>query len=164
ANPLSRMPERSARQPGGGDRGRDQLCEGEASPAPALRAVFARPIPRVPRLGLGVAPAFHVERPRSQGAGRVAATQQLRRASRRGEEFEHWRWWQFIEAYSCTPNYQAVVRKITRALVAADPRSGSTRTLGDIFLQMVFDLAGLGNPPDRILNGPTSDVWLHPWR
>src|SRR5918994_1722976 len=39
----------------------------------------------------------------------------------------------------------------------------SARTGGYILLQIMFDLANPAGQADRVLNGPTSDVWIDPW-
>ena len=52
---------------------------------------------------------------------------------------------------------------ITRSLVAAKARRASTKTIGDIFVQIVFEILLPGVAADRVLNGPTNDVWIDPW-
>ena len=39
----------------------------------------------------------------------------------------------------------------------------SARTGGSILLQLLFDLARPGHQVDRVLKGPTNDVWIDPW-
>ena len=39
----------------------------------------------------------------------------------------------------------------------------SARTGGYTLLQLLFDLGTPGRQTDRVLNGPTSDVWISPW-
>ena len=39
----------------------------------------------------------------------------------------------------------------------------SARTGGYILLQLLFDMANPAGQVDRVLNGPTSDVWIDPW-
>ena len=39
----------------------------------------------------------------------------------------------------------------------------STRTGGYILLQLMFSLATPGAQVDRVLQGPTSEVWINPW-
>ena len=39
----------------------------------------------------------------------------------------------------------------------------SARTGGSILLQLLFDLTRAGGRADRVLDGPTSDVWIDPW-
>ncbi len=82
---------------------------------------------------------------------------------RRLEEYEKIGWWQFIEADRFSDNYRSVLGSTTRSLVAADPRKASARTIGDITLQAVMGLSTPGKTYDRVLNGPTSMVWIDPW-
>ena len=51
---------------------------------------------------------------------------------------------------------------LTRTLVAAKAREMSARTGGYILLQLLFDLSRPGGQADRVLNGPTNDVWIDP--
>jgi uncharacterized protein with NAD-binding domain and iron-sulfur cluster len=83
---------------------------------------------------------------------------------RRMAEYERTNWWDFIEADTRSTAYQTYFGNgITRSLVAAKARRASTRTIGTIFLQIVFDILLPGVAADRVLNGPTNDVWIDPW-
>jgi uncharacterized protein with NAD-binding domain and iron-sulfur cluster len=83
---------------------------------------------------------------------------------RRMEEYEKEDWWDFIGAHTRSPAYQKLFGYgITRSLVAAKANLASTKTIGDIFVQLLFDLAEPGPSSDRVLNGPTNDVWINPW-
>lgn len=83
---------------------------------------------------------------------------------RRMVEYERINWWDFIEADSRSPAYRKYFGNgITRSLVAAKARRASTKTIGSIFLQIVFDILLPGVAADRLLNGPTNDVWIDPW-
>ena len=83
---------------------------------------------------------------------------------RRMVDYERTNWWDFIEADKHSPAYQKYFGNgITRSLVAAKARRASTKTIGDIFLQIVFDILMPGVAADRVLNGPTNDVWIDPW-
>jgi 15-cis-phytoene desaturase len=82
---------------------------------------------------------------------------------RRLEEYERIPWWSFIEAEDRSGNYQKYLGSTTRTLVAADPKKASTRTVGNILLQMLFDFGTPGVGVDRVLNGPTNEVWIDPW-
>lgn len=83
---------------------------------------------------------------------------------RRLSEYEKIGWWDFLEADRFSSTYRALlVQGITRTLVAADARKASTRTDGDILLQLMFNMTDPGVHTDRVLNGPTNDVWLNPW-
>ena len=83
---------------------------------------------------------------------------------RRMDEYEKLGWWEFIGAAERSPGYQALLgHGITRSLVAAKAGLASTKTIGDIFVQLLFDIAEPGPSSDRVLNGPTNDVWISPW-
>jgi uncharacterized protein with NAD-binding domain and iron-sulfur cluster len=83
---------------------------------------------------------------------------------RRLVEYERTNWWDFIEADSRSAAYQKYFGNgITRSLVAAKARRASTKTIGDIFMQIVFEMLLPGVAADRVLNGPTNDVWINPW-
>lgn len=83
---------------------------------------------------------------------------------RRQVEYERVNWWDFIEANSRSAAYQKYFGNgITRSLVAAKARRASTKTIGDIFMQIVFGILLPGVAADRLLNGPTNDVWINPW-
>ena len=59
--------------------------------------------------------------------------------------------------------YQTLLGKgLTRSLVAVRAQEGSTRTVGYTLLQLLFGLLTYGGF-DRLLDGPTNDVWLTPW-
>lgn len=83
---------------------------------------------------------------------------------RRVNEYESLGWWEFLEADQHSKAYQTLfVEGLTRTLVAARATSASTKTGGDIFVQLIFDIATPGTSSDRILNGPTNEVWMDPW-
>jgi uncharacterized protein with NAD-binding domain and iron-sulfur cluster len=84
---------------------------------------------------------------------------------RRFKEYEAIAWWDFIEAEQRSAAYQKVFGNvITRSLVAAKAEWASTRTIANVFLQFVFDILDPSvATSDRVLNGPTNDVWIHPW-
>jgi uncharacterized protein with NAD-binding domain and iron-sulfur cluster len=83
---------------------------------------------------------------------------------RRLVEYERTNWWDFIEAGTRSENYQKYFGNgITRSLVAAKARRASAKTIGDIFVQIVFEILLPGVAADRVLNGPTNDVWIQPW-
>jgi uncharacterized protein with NAD-binding domain and iron-sulfur cluster len=83
---------------------------------------------------------------------------------RRMTEYEKIGWWDFIDAPSRSKEYQKLLgHGITRSLVAAKAQSASTKTIGNIFVQLLFDIITPGPSTDRVLNGPTNDVWITPW-
>jgi 15-cis-phytoene desaturase len=82
---------------------------------------------------------------------------------RRIAEYEQIPWWTFINAADHSADYQTLLGKgLTRSLVAVRAQQGSTRTVGYTLLQLLFGLLTYGGF-DRLLTGPTGDVWLTPW-
>lgn len=85
---------------------------------------------------------------------------------RRVGEYDKKTWWDFVRAERYGPLYQSFLAKaLTRNLVAADSQRASTRTIG---LQATRILVGniifsMYEEASRLLNGPTSDVWIDPW-
>ena len=73
-------------------------------------------------------------------------------------------WWHFIGAQDRSKAYQHVFGfGLTRSLVAAKANEASTKTVGDILVQLLFDAMTPGESSDRVLNGPTNEVWIEPW-
>jgi uncharacterized protein with NAD-binding domain and iron-sulfur cluster len=83
---------------------------------------------------------------------------------RRMNDYEKIAWWKFIDADQHSPAYQKLLgHGITRSLVAAKADAASTKTIGNIFVQLLFDIVSPGPSTDRVLNGPTNEVWIDPW-
>ena len=84
---------------------------------------------------------------------------------RRLGEYERTSWWEFIGAEQRSAAYQKFLATgITRSLVAAKARKASTRTIGDIFVQLVLTILNpIAGSTDRVLDGPTNLVWIDPW-
>lgn len=83
---------------------------------------------------------------------------------RRLAEYEKIPWWDFIGAATRSKAYQRYLAEgLTRSLVAMRAEIGSTRTVGDILIQLILDVATPGGLADRVLNGPTNEAWLSPW-
>jgi len=84
--------------------------------------------------------------------------------ARRFGQYENQSWWEFSGAEHRSPAFQRFLADgLTRTLVAARGKEMSARTGGSILLQLLQDLATPGINVDRVLNGPTSDVWIAPW-
>lgn len=83
---------------------------------------------------------------------------------RRFDEYERIGWWEFIGAEHRSEAYQKFLAiGITRSLVAAKARTASTKTIGDIFLQLLFGIIAPDTASNRLLNGPTNLAWIQPW-
>jgi uncharacterized protein with NAD-binding domain and iron-sulfur cluster len=84
---------------------------------------------------------------------------------RRLEEFDNMTWWEFMEADSRSQAFRDyLVVSATRTTVAAKPTCASAYTIAKGVLLTLFDTARPWNIFDRVLNGPTNDVWIDPWR
>jgi len=83
---------------------------------------------------------------------------------RRRDEYEKLSWWEFLEADNYTKEYQHLLAGgLVRTLVAAQAQKASTKTGGNVFLQLIYTMLTPGANTDRVLNGPTNDRWLKPW-
>lgn len=88
---------------------------------------------------------------------------------RRQQVYERIGWWQYMETdIQCagqTPcaYEEYCVGGLTHSLVAAQPKLMSTKTGGDILLQLMLLMVNPSGRTDRVLNGPTNEVWLFPW-
>jgi len=84
---------------------------------------------------------------------------------RRLMELESSKWWDYCGADTRqSANYRRMMLAMTRSLVAARAEEMSARTGGDILVQLQLATYRYHGHPDRLLNGPTSDVWIEPWR
>jgi uncharacterized protein with NAD-binding domain and iron-sulfur cluster len=83
---------------------------------------------------------------------------------RRYEQWELQSWWEFTAAERRSAAFQRFLADgLTRTLVAARGREMSARTGGMILLQLLLDLTRAGGRADRVLDAPTSEVWIDPW-
>lgn len=81
------------------------------------------------------------------------------------EEYEHITFWDFIGANARSETYRRYLGQgMTRSLVAMRAEESSTRTVGRILLQLFYGILVPGRVFDRLLTGPTNDVWIDPWR
>jgi geranylgeranyl pyrophosphate synthase/uncharacterized protein with NAD-binding domain and iron-sulfur cluster len=84
---------------------------------------------------------------------------------RRLAEYEKQPWWSFVGADARSDAYRKfMAQSLTRSVVAARAEAASARTIGNTFIQMGLTLFDPSRPAgDRVLNGPTSAVWLDHW-
>lgn len=81
--------------------------------------------------------------------------------ARRDDQYEQIPWWEFIGANKRSSNYKKYLADISRTLVAADPKKVSTRTNGNVWIQTLMGM--WGDRGDRVLDGPTNEIWIYPW-
>jgi uncharacterized protein with NAD-binding domain and iron-sulfur cluster len=83
---------------------------------------------------------------------------------RRNRELEPRSWWDFTDADHRGPYFKRFYATgMTRCSVACNAQEVSARSAGLLVLQLVFKLFAPGGEADRVLNGPTTEVWLDPW-
>ncbi|MDQ2050854.1 FAD-dependent oxidoreductase [Natronolimnohabitans sp. A-GB9] len=82
---------------------------------------------------------------------------------RREAELEETSWWTFIDAENRSQEFRDRLAYATQALVALRPQIGSARTIGTIYLQLLFGQLDPTRPTERVLNAPTSEAWIDPW-
>ena len=84
--------------------------------------------------------------------------------ARREEIYETMGWWEFVDAGNKSEGYQRFLAEgLTRSLVAANAHLANAHVEGDVGLALILDMITPGPSTDRVLNGPTNEVWLHPW-
>jgi len=82
---------------------------------------------------------------------------------RREGELDDVSWWEFLDAENRSPELRRSLTHATQSLVALRPQVGSARTIGTIYLQLLFGQLDPTTPAERILTGPTSTAWIDPW-
>ncbi|WP_254762622.1 hydroxysqualene dehydroxylase [Natrinema marinum] len=83
--------------------------------------------------------------------------------ARREEELDDVSWWEFIDAENRSPEFRDRLAFAVQSLVALRPQVGSARTIGSIYLQLLFGQLDPTQPTERVLNAPTSEAWIDPW-
>lgn len=85
---------------------------------------------------------------------------------RRLGQWENISYADFVQASSMSQSYRdLLVQMFTSTLVAAKPDKANARTMGMMAEGWAYSTLGEGpyQAPDRVLNGPTNDVFINPW-
>jgi uncharacterized protein with NAD-binding domain and iron-sulfur cluster len=83
---------------------------------------------------------------------------------RREQQWDLQSWWDYTGADRRSAAFQRFLADgLTRTLVAARGREMSARTGGLVLVQLLQDLTRAGGRADRVLDAPTSEVWIDPW-
>jgi 15-cis-phytoene desaturase len=82
---------------------------------------------------------------------------------RRNGEYEKMTFWDFVGGDQCDPSFQKYIYT-TRFMVAMDPKNGSARTVASKGLCILADFFRNGTRTDGVLDGPTTERWLEPWK
>jgi uncharacterized protein with NAD-binding domain and iron-sulfur cluster len=81
------------------------------------------------------------------------------------DEYENESWWTFMDASARSPAFvHFFVEGVTRCLVAAKARVANVRAGGVVLTQLVYGSMSSAPSFDQLLDGPTSERWIHPWR
>jgi len=70
-------------------------------------------------------------------------------------------WWEYLEAEGKSRGFQSLIHATTRLTIAAKAEKVNADTIAKLAIRTLFNWA-TGN--DRVLNGPTSEVFLDRWR
>jgi len=81
---------------------------------------------------------------------------------KREEVLDDQTWWEFLECEKPgrSQAYRDLVRATTRTSVAAKAEEASAYTIGRLAVRTLLDTM---SDVDRVLNGPTNEVWIEPW-
>ncbi len=98
----------------------------------------------------------------------------------RRQLYQKFSWWEFIDGKSeyDRPDAEAamhsdsgysekgtkLLRSLPQLLVAMSADESDALTNGNIAVQLLLDTLQTGGAKDRMLNGPTSEAWLEPWK
>lgn len=82
--------------------------------------------------------------------------------ARRQGEHDELSWYDFSGADQLSSGYQRFTATMPRTMVAMDGKKGSAYTIGKVGSQLFF--LEDGQDVDRVMNGPTDERWLEPWR
>ena len=82
---------------------------------------------------------------------------------RREAELDDITWWDYMCADEMSEEYvRVVINGLTQNFVAMDAKKTSLRTAITVLARLFQDFIS-GRGLDRVLNGPTSEVWINPW-
>lgn len=85
--------------------------------------------------------------------------------ARREKELDCRSWWDYMRADNFSERYRTVVvQGLTQNFVAMDAKESSTKSVINILARLFNDWMQPGGGLDRILDGPTSEVWIDPWK
>ena len=82
---------------------------------------------------------------------------------RRLLDYQRIAWWDFLQAEKQSAQFRKIFTGLTRILVAARAQEANVCTVGTVGATIMLDMVLPGGSADRLLNGPTNDVWLNPW-
>ncbi len=80
--------------------------------------------------------------------------------SERRRIYDEISWWKLLEAEQKTAEFRELIVATTQSLLAAQPKQSSAYTIANLAIRTLF-----AQPleRDRVLDGPTNEVWINPW-
>jgi uncharacterized protein with NAD-binding domain and iron-sulfur cluster len=75
-------------------------------------------------------------------------------------QFEGITWWDYLDAGNKSRAFREMMTATTRLMVAAKATEASAYTIGKLALRTFSDAL---SSVDRVLDGPTNEVWIDPW-
>lgn len=69
-------------------------------------------------------------------------------------------WWAYLDADQKSQAFRDLIAATTRGMVAAKAEEASAYTISRLAVRTMFDAL---STVDRVLNGPTNEVWIEPW-
>ncbi len=82
----------------------------------------------------------------------------------RRKTYQEMSWWDFIEGSRFSPGTQRALNVVPRVLVAMDAKRGDALTQGIVMIQLMMDQGSEGKNTDRVLKGPSSEMWFNNWQ
>jgi uncharacterized protein with NAD-binding domain and iron-sulfur cluster len=80
--------------------------------------------------------------------------------SERRRIYDEISWWKLVDAEQKTAEFRELIVATTQSLLAAQPKQSSAYTIANLAVRTLF-----ARPldRDRVLDGPTNEVWIKPW-
>lgn len=94
-------------------------------------------------------------------------------SKRRAKELERISWWEYLEGYDpdtgtklyqYSERFERDTKTQSRVLASFDAVWGDARTVGNTYVQLLYNWLRTLPKVDGTLNGPTSEAWLGPWK
>ena len=92
---------------------------------------------------------------------------------RRAKELERISWWEYLEGYDpdtgtklyqYSERFERDTKTQSRVLASFDAVWGDARTVGNTYVQLLYNWMETLPKVDGTLNGPTTEAWLDPWK
>jgi hypothetical protein len=82
----------------------------------------------------------------------------------RRAQWEDLTWWDFLDGDGYSERMREILMNTPEALIAMNAGETDAHSQGLIYLHILIESMGGGEPANRTLNGPTTDAWLRHWK